>query len=183
MWRSHPSCIRSWSVLITFKSSKSNKEVNPGSIEAFGYASPCCHRECKACTLRFLVFLPITVNSLDRWTSSSSVFRLYDAVASLCHPRPQPYSWRRDLASWPLSSSVLSTPDTRLVKWPLQPRSGYKREPLAQNRLSSTSPPLLFFLQLALATLPLEHLSHLFRSSPSKPFFRLRPRRREEARK
>jgi hypothetical protein len=37
---------------------------------------------------------------------------------------------------------------------------------------SLTSPPLLFCLQLALATLPLEHLSHLFRSyafSPTSP--------------
>jgi hypothetical protein len=33
MWRSHPSCIRSWSVLLTFKSSESSKEVRPGSIE------------------------------------------------------------------------------------------------------------------------------------------------------
>jgi hypothetical protein len=47
-------------------------------------------------------------------------------------------------------------------------------------RPSSTSPPLLSFLQLALATLPLEHLSHLFRSLPSKLFFRLRPRRQGE---
>jgi hypothetical protein len=43
-----------------------------------------------------------------------------------------------------------------------------KGEPFTQNRLSSISPPFLFFLQLALATLPLAHLFHLFRSSPSK---------------
>jgi hypothetical protein len=36
------------SVLITFKSSESSKEVNPGSIEAFCYTSLCCYRERKA---------------------------------------------------------------------------------------------------------------------------------------
>jgi hypothetical protein len=39
VWRSHPSCIRSWFVLITFKFSESSKEVRPESIEAFGYTS------------------------------------------------------------------------------------------------------------------------------------------------
>jgi hypothetical protein len=86
-------------------------------------------------------------------------------MTSLCHRFPQPYSWHQDRTGWPLSRSVLSTPDTRMVKRPIQPRSGYKRGPLAQNRLSSTSPPLLFCLQLTLATLPLVHLFHLFHSS------------------
>jgi hypothetical protein len=58
VWRSHPSCIRSWSVLITFKSSDSSKEVRPGSIEAFCYASPCCYRNVKCCTLNFSRFAP-----------------------------------------------------------------------------------------------------------------------------
>jgi hypothetical protein len=48
------------------------------------------------------------------------------------------------------------------------PATVIKREPLAQNRLSSTSPPLLFFLRLTLATLPLAHLSHQFHSLPSE---------------
>jgi hypothetical protein len=55
-----------------------------------------------------------------------------------------------------------------MVKGPLQPRSSHKREALAQNRLNSASPPLLFFFQLALATLPLAHLSHQFHSLPSE---------------
>jgi hypothetical protein len=38
----------SQSMLKTFKSSESSKEVNPGSIEAFCYASLCCYRERKA---------------------------------------------------------------------------------------------------------------------------------------
>jgi hypothetical protein len=178
MWRNHPSCIRSWSVLITCKSSESSKEVHLGSIEAFAKLLFVTIANVKRSTLSLLILLPITTNSLDRWTSPSSVSRPYDAMTSLCHRFPQPYSRRRDRTGWPLSSSVLSTPDTRMVKWPLQPRSGYKREPFAQNRLSSLSSPFLFFLQLVLATLPLEHL---FCSSPSKLFFCLRPWRREKA--
>jgi hypothetical protein len=58
MWRSHPSCIRSWSVLITFKSSEANKEVRPGSIEAFCYASLVAIANIKRCTLSFSRFAP-----------------------------------------------------------------------------------------------------------------------------
>jgi hypothetical protein len=58
MWKSHPSCIRSWSVLITFKSSESRKEVRPGSIEAFGYTSLDAITNVKRCTLRFSRFAP-----------------------------------------------------------------------------------------------------------------------------
>jgi hypothetical protein len=47
-------------------------------------------------------------------------------------------------------------------------RNGYKREPLAQNHLISTSSSLLSSLWLALATLPLAHLSHQFHSLPSE---------------
>jgi hypothetical protein len=67
-----------------------------------------------------------------------------------------------------LLSSVLSTPDTRLGQPTIASLSGHKREALDQNHLSSTSPPLLFFLQLALATLPLAHFSHQFHSLPSE---------------
>jgi hypothetical protein len=80
----------------------------------------------------------------------------YDAVMSFRHLLPQPSSRRWDLTGWPLSSSVLSTPDTRLVKSPLQPRNDHKREarypePRMRKlhvRPSSASPPLLFCLQL-----------------------------------
>jgi hypothetical protein len=58
MWRSHPSCICSWSVLITFKSLESSKEVRPGSIEAFGYTSLWCYHKHKRCTLSFSRFAP-----------------------------------------------------------------------------------------------------------------------------
>jgi hypothetical protein len=134
---------------------------------------------------------PSVINSLGRWTSSVSVSRPYDAVTPLRHLFPQPCSGCRDLTGWPLSSSVLSTPGIRLVKWSLQSRNGHKREALYADppirklhvRPSSASPLFLFFLQLALATRPLEHLSHLFHSSPSKLFFCLHPQHWEEARK
>jgi hypothetical protein len=58
MWRGHPSCIRSWSVLITFKSSESSKGVRPGSIEAFCYASLVAIANVKCCTLSFSRFAP-----------------------------------------------------------------------------------------------------------------------------
>jgi hypothetical protein len=45
--------------------------------------------------------LPVTVNSLGRWTLSLSVFRSYDAMTSLRRLFPQPYSRRRDPTSWP----------------------------------------------------------------------------------
>jgi hypothetical protein len=38
-----------------------------------------------------------------------------------------------------LLSSVLSTPDTDWVNWPLQPRIGYKMEPFTRNRRSGSS--------------------------------------------
>jgi hypothetical protein len=50
----------------------------------------------KRCTLRFLFLLPIAISSLDRWTSSVSVSRPYDAVTPSF---PQPYSRRRNLTS------------------------------------------------------------------------------------
>jgi hypothetical protein len=65
MWRSHPSCIRSWSMLITFKSLEPSKEVNPGSIEAIAKLLSVAIVNVECCTLSFLVLLPITVNSLD----------------------------------------------------------------------------------------------------------------------
>jgi hypothetical protein len=140
MWRSYPSCIRAWSVLITFKSSKSSKEVHPGSIESFGYASLCCHRERKACTLSSLGFLPITVNSLDRWTSSSSVSRLYGAMVPLrhlfCNCTHNAETSQADHCRAPCCPH-------QIPRWLNDrcSRSGYKREPLARNRLSSTPPP------------------------------------------
>jgi hypothetical protein len=69
------------------------------------------------------------------------MFWPYDSMTSLCHLFPQPYSRCQNLTGWPMSISVLPTPDTRMVKWPLQPRSGYKREPFTQNRRCESSFP------------------------------------------
>jgi hypothetical protein len=95
-----------------FKSSESSKEVRPGSIEAFCYASLVAITNAKRGTLIFSHH----VDSLDRWAPSSSVSRPYNAMTSFYHWFPQPYSRRRDRMSWPLLSSVLSTPDTQLVQ-------------------------------------------------------------------
>jgi hypothetical protein len=77
----------------------------------------------------FLVFLPITVDYLDRWAPSSSVSRSYDAMTSLYHRFPQPYSRRRNRVSWPCRAPCCIHPITDWVNWPLQPRAGYKMEP------------------------------------------------------
>jgi hypothetical protein len=74
------------SVLITFKSSESSREVNPGSTEAFCYASLCCYRGRKAMYTEFFSHSsPHHGQFLDRWTSSSSVSRSYDTVTPLRH--------------------------------------------------------------------------------------------------
>jgi hypothetical protein len=58
MWRSHPSCIHSWSVLITFKSSDSSKEVHPTSIEAFPRLLSVAIANIECCTLRLACSSP-----------------------------------------------------------------------------------------------------------------------------
>jgi hypothetical protein len=85
MWRSHRSCIRSWSVLITFKSSELSKEVHSGSIEAFAKHLLVAITNVECCALSFLVLLPIAISSLNRWTSSALVSRPYDVVTPPCH--------------------------------------------------------------------------------------------------
>jgi hypothetical protein len=54
------------SVSITFESSEVSKEVPPGSIEAFYKLLFVAITYVECCTLSILVFIPITVNSLDR---------------------------------------------------------------------------------------------------------------------
>jgi hypothetical protein len=68
----------------------------PGSIEALCYAPLCCYRKHKAwCTELFSFRSPL--RSIIRPLSpSSSVSRSYDAIMSLYHRFPQPYSRRRD---------------------------------------------------------------------------------------
>jgi hypothetical protein len=156
------------SVSITFKSSESSKEVHPGSTEAFVKLLFVAIANVKCCTLSFLVLLPITINSLDLLDLiivSVPTVRRHDATPPsfsatvLTTLRPHGLT---------LLSSVLSRPNTRMVKRLLQPRSSHKRgSPVPGPRHkphvhpSLASPPLLFFPRKILATLPLEHLSHL----------------------
>jgi hypothetical protein len=133
MWRSHPSCIHSWSVLITFKSSESSKGVHPGSTEAFAKLLFVVIVNMKRCTLSFLVLLPITINSLDCWTSSSSVSRPYDAVTPPHHLFPQPCSRRRDLTGWPCRASCHLHQIPGWLKDRCSPATAIKWEALYQD--------------------------------------------------
>jgi hypothetical protein len=110
---------------LCFKSSESSKEVHPGSIEAFCYASLVSITNAKRGTLIFSHH----VDSLDRWAPSLLVSRPYDAMTSLYHRFLQSYSQRRSLTGWPLSSSMFPHQIPNWVNWPLQSRSEYKREP------------------------------------------------------
>jgi hypothetical protein len=115
------------------QSSESSKEVRPGSIEAFAkilfvatasikrsalslFLSPPRHGQ----FFRPLNLIIVSVQIVPRHdvtlpSSSATVFTT---------PRPHELT---------LLSSVLSTPDTRMDKRPLQPRNGYKMEPLPRT--------------------------------------------------
>jgi hypothetical protein len=169
MRRSHQSCFHSWSGLITFNSSEANKEVPPGSIEAFGYASLRCYCERKAkYTELFSFFSPSrsilsTVEPRHRQCPDRTTPRCHSAVFFRNRMRDTKTSWA-DHCRAPCCLHQIPG----WLKDRCSPTAALKGEALAQNRLSSTPPPLLFFLQLALATLPLVRLSHQFHSLPSK---------------
>jgi hypothetical protein len=118
---------------------KSNKEVRPGSIKALRYAPQCCYHSVRHSTPSFLVLLPLTIDYLDRWAPSSSVSRPYDAMTSLYHRFPQPYSRHRDRVSWPCRAPCWIHQITLWVNWPLQPRIGYKTDPFTRNRRYESS--------------------------------------------
>jgi hypothetical protein len=169
-------------VLIILKSSELGKEVRPGSIEAFAtLLSVAIANRKKALYPELFSFCsPSWSVPLDRWTSSVSVSRPYDAMKSLYPRFPQPYSRRRSPTGWPLSSSVLylhQIPDW--VNWPLQPRSDYKSKPFYPK------PPLqkLHFHPSSASSLFLSTKASLPPASilSSKLFSRVRSRRREEA--
>jgi hypothetical protein len=192
MLESHPSLIRPWSVIIPSQILGVEQGSKPGSVEAFAKvllvattSLECWYPELFSFfspsrvilrTVGPILFSATTVGRHDAALPSSS------AVA-LTSSRPHRLTI--------VEPRVATTGYIGWFRWPLQPRCGHKKgSPLpstADNkhriRPSSTSPSLLFSLQLVLATLPLAHLSHLFHSSPSKLFFRLRPRHQEEARK
>jgi hypothetical protein len=112
----HPSCIRSWPVLITFEPSESSMEVHPGSIEAFAKLLFVAIANIECCTLSFscssphhgqffrqLNFIVISVTTVRRCGTTPPSF----SATVLTTLRPHGLT---------LSSSVSSTPDTRLVK-------------------------------------------------------------------
>jgi hypothetical protein len=118
-----------------FKSSESSKEVRPGSIKAFCYASLVAITNAKCGTLIFSHH----VDSLDRW-----------APRHQCHDRTMP--WRRSTidfrnrihdaeTAWAdhcwAPCCLRQIPDW--VNWPLQPRIGYKMEPFTPNRRYKSS--------------------------------------------
>jgi hypothetical protein len=82
-------------VLITFKSSEANKQVRPGSIEAFCYASLVAIANVKHCTLSFSRFAP----------HHGRLFRpLIPIIISVTTVR------RRDVALPSISATVFTTP-------------------------------------------------------------------------
>jgi hypothetical protein len=104
------------SVLITFKSSEPSKEVHPGSIEAFCYASLVAIANVKHCILSFSRFAPhhdqflrpldlicVSVTTVQRRDVTPPSF--FATVLTTLRPH-----------ELTLLSSVLSTPDTRMVK-------------------------------------------------------------------
>jgi hypothetical protein len=112
---SHPSCIHPWSVLLTFKFSKSNKEVRPGSIEALCYAPLCCYRNIKRCTLSFSRFAPHhgrLFRPLSPIVISVTTIRCHDVALPSIPATIFATQRSRELT---LLSSVLSTPDTDWV--------------------------------------------------------------------
>jgi hypothetical protein len=103
-------------VLVTFKSSESSKEVNPGSIEAFANPPLLAIANVKRCRLSFsrsyphhgqffrpLNLICVSVTTVRRHDVTPPSF----SATVITTPRPH------ELA---LLSSVLSTPDTRMVK-------------------------------------------------------------------
>jgi hypothetical protein len=153
-------------VLVTFKSSEASKEVHPGLIKLFGYASLCCYRKRKALYTALSRSSPHRdrfFSPLDLICVSVMTVRRHDvalpSISATVFTTPRPHELT-------LLSSVSSTPDTRMVKRPLRPRSGYKREPLP--RTANAKAPFPFELGIATAlVLPPASLGHFAtRASP-----------------
>jgi hypothetical protein len=178
-------------MLITFKSSESSKEVHPGSIEAFAELLFVAIASVESGTLSFSrlslhhgqffrPLSPIIIGVTTVRRHDATTVRRHDATPPcfsatvLTTPRPHGLT---------LLSSVLSTPDTQMVKRPLQPHSSLKR-----GSPCPKPPQLNIITALVLPPASLGHLATRaslpsIRSSPSKLLLRLCPRRQEEARK
>jgi hypothetical protein len=100
-------------VLITFKSSESGKEVNPGSIEPFCYVSLVSIANVKRCTLSFSRFAP----------HHGQLFRPLSPIAiSVTTVR------RHDVALPSISAIVFTTPKPHGLTI-VEPRVAYTRYP------------------------------------------------------
>jgi hypothetical protein len=125
----------------------------------------CCYRVRKALCTEFFSYSPHLdqfLRPLDLICVSVTIVRRHDvtppsfSATVLTTPRPHGLT---------LLSSVLSTPDTRMVKRPLRPRSGYKREPLP--RTANAKAPFPYELDIANAlVLPPASLGHTATRTP-----------------
>jgi hypothetical protein len=102
------------------------------------------------------------------------VSRPYDAVMSIRHLLPQPYSRRRDPTSWPCWApcclhQIPGWLNDRYRPAAVIKRNLYPEPPMRKLHFHPSSALSLFlFFQLALATQPLKHLSHLFHYSRAR---------------
>jgi hypothetical protein len=176
-------------VLITFKSSESGKEVNPGSIEAFCYVFLVAIANVKRCTLSFSRFAP----------HHGRLFRPLSTIAiSVTTVR------RHDVALPSISATVFTTPKPHELTI-AELRVAYTRNPTGStdryspaavikwNRLTGTADTKAHFpsklgsitvLVLLPASLGYKATKASFppTSIPSSKLFScVRPRRREEA--
>jgi hypothetical protein len=129
------------SVLITFNSSESSKEVNPGSTEAFCYASLCCYRERKALYTQLFSFSPRHgqfVRPLNPILVSVPTVRRHGATPPSFSATVLTTLKPHELT---LLSSVLSTPDTGWINDRYSPTAVIKREPFTQNRRCEAPSP------------------------------------------
>jgi hypothetical protein len=135
MCRSHPSLIRSWSVLITYKPSELSPEVNSGSIETFAKLLFVAITNVECCTQSFSRSSP----------HHCQFFRLLDLIfVSVTtvrrHNATKPSSSATVLA--PLRPHGLTIVELRVIytrypgwlRWPLQPTTAIKWKPFTQNR-------------------------------------------------
>jgi hypothetical protein len=179
MWRSHPSCIRSWSMLITFKSSESSKEVRPGSIEAFGYTSLWCYHKRKALYTELSRFAP----------HHGRLFRplspiIISVTTVRCHDVTLPSISATVFATLSLLELTIVELRVAYTRYPTGSTDCYSLTAVIKwNRLTGTADTKAHFpSKLGSITVLVpssasfdhfgtSHLFHLFRSSPSQRFF------------
>jgi hypothetical protein len=166
-------------VLITFKSSESSKEVRPGSIEAFCYASLCCYRQHKACTLSFSRFTPHYGRSfrpLSPIVISVTTVQRHDialpSISATVFTTPKPHGLtivelHVVYTRYPTGATDRYHPAT-IIKWNLLPGTADTKAHFPSKFGSIT---ILVPSSASFDHFGTSHLFHLFRSSPSQRFF------------